>query len=143
MRISIHRFIRYAAIFTLILSFTFAPGSTIAPVKVNDLFKEADLVAIVRILSGDSEHYPVTVYKAKVITALKGTDLAETIYFGPFVGSGVGNEYLVFLKKSGNGIKPKDDSPGLNYGPVPLFFQIMYDGYTILPSAYACVFDGK
>ena len=85
----------------------------------------------------------MTVYKARVITAFKGAELSEIVYFGPFVGSDVGNEYLVFLGKAKNGVKPKDDSSGMNYGPVPIFFEIMYDGYTILPSDYACIFDGK
>jgi hypothetical protein len=119
-----------------------ATGTTIASVKVETLFHEADLVAIVRILSGDSENYPVTIYKAEVLKAFKGAAVKEKIYFGPFVSLGVGSEYLVFLSKSNNGIKVQGSSP-LNYGAIPIFYRIMYDGYSIMPITYECVFDGK
>ncbi|HYM78115.1 MAG TPA: hypothetical protein VE377_19220 [Candidatus Dormibacteraeota bacterium] len=118
-------------------------GTSVAPVSIDDLFKQADLVAIVHILSGDSEHYPVTVYKGKVETAVKGTATGEIIYFGPYVSYGVGSEYLVFLRKSEKGIEPRDKSSGINYGSVPTFFQGMYGGFSIMPIEYACVFEGK
>lgn len=120
-----------------------SPGTSIARVKVNDLFKQADLVAIVRILSGDSEHYPVTVYKAEVVTAFKGVTQGEKIYFGPFVSYGTGNEYLVFLSKSEKGVEPQGEASGFNYGSVHSFFQIMYAGFGIMEIEYSCVFDGK
>jgi len=46
-------------------------ATTIRSVKLNDLFKEADLVALIRITSGDSESYPVAVYKAKVLSRVQ------------------------------------------------------------------------
>ena len=48
-------------------------GNSISKVKIADLFKEADVVAEVKIMSGDAEHYPMVVYKAQVLKAYKGT----------------------------------------------------------------------
>src|SRR5215467_9499730 len=116
-----------------------------APVKVEELFKQADLVAVVRVVSGDAEHYPCAVYKAKVLQAFKGTDEGSTVYFGPFVGYGVGEELLVFLRHSQKGIEPNQNAadPSLNYGPISSFYLAMYQGYGTLHIEYECVFDGK
>ena len=122
---------------------TSSPSTTIAKVTLSDLFKQADLVATVRILSGDSEHYDVTVYKGQIEKAFKGARANQTIYFGPHVSFGVGSEYLGFLSKAEKGIEPGGKSPGVNYGVLPSFFRIMYAGFSIMPIEYVCVFDGK
>jgi hypothetical protein len=72
-------------------------------VKIADLFGQANIVALAKVLSGDTEHYPITVYKAEVITAFKGIDQGEKFYFGPFVSYGVGSYYMVFLRRSKDG----------------------------------------
>jgi hypothetical protein len=120
----------------------FVDATTIASVKLHDLFKQADLVAVVRIVSGDTEHYPTTVYKATIETPFKGATKGDMIFFGPFVGLGVGHEYVAFLRKSSE-IRPNNGSSGLNYGIIPTPYEIMYDGYSILNVDYACVFDGQ
>ena len=116
-----------------------------ATVKVEDLFKQADLVAIVRVLSGDTEHYPTAVYKAEVLTPFKGAEIGDRIYFGPYIGYAVGGEYLAFLRRSDEETKPKEQSnmPGLNYGSLKSVYQIMYEGYSTMPINYVCAFDGK
>ena len=116
-----------------------------APVKVEDLMKQADLVAIVRLLSGDIEHYPKAVYKAEVLQPFKGVDKAAIIYFGPFMGYGLGEELLVFLHHSEKGIEPEHPATnsGLSYGPISSFYLVMYDGHSALRIKYDCVFDGK
>jgi hypothetical protein len=116
-----------------------------ATVKIDDLFKQADLVAVVKVLSGDSEHYAITVYKAEVLNAFKGAANSDRIYFGPFINYGVGSEYLVFLRKSKEefGVSRNADSPGLTYGTVTASYHVMYDGYSTMPVKYACVFDEK
>ena len=116
-------------------------------VKVEDLFRQADLVAIVQILSGDTEHYPTAIYKAKVLTTFKGCRTGEKIFFGPFIGLALGNEYLAFLRRSNPEIRPKDagrtNNSGLSYGPLQSSYRIMYEGYSIMPIEYGCVFDGE
>lgn len=124
------------------------PKTTIsdpAPVKVEDLLKQADLVAIVRILSGDTEHYPMTVYKVEVLQPFKGAEKGAILYLGPFIGYGLGEELLVFLHHSEKGIEPESQAvpTGLSYGPISSFYLVMYDGYSALPVKFDCVFDGK
>ena len=115
-------------------------------VALSDLFKQADVVAVVQILSGDSESYDSAVYKSKVLTQFKGTAVNEELYFGPFIGYGVGNEYVAFLRRAKSGPKLKAQRPmqtTIAYGPLEVFHLIMYQGYSIMPVRYACVFGGK
>ncbi len=107
--------------------------------------KQADLVAIVRLLSGDIEHYPKAVYKAEVVQSFKGVQKGAIIYFGPFIGYGLGEELLVFLHHSERGIEPNQPvtNSGLSYGPISSFYLVMYEGYSALRIQYDCVFDGK
>jgi hypothetical protein len=116
-----------------------------ARVKVEDLMKQADLVAIVHLLSEDTEHYPKAVYKAEVLQPFKGVVKGATIYLGPFIGYGLGEELLVFLHHSEKGIEPKQllANSGLTYGPISSFYLVMYEGYSALRIKYDCVFDGK
>lgn len=117
-----------------------------AIVSLERLFKEADLVAVVSILSGDGEHYrPITVYKAEVVAAFKGTRKGERIYLGPFATYAVGGEYVAFLRRSREAARPTEKvaDPALNYGTIDALFNVMYDGYSMMPAQYICVFDGK
>jgi hypothetical protein len=116
-----------------------------APVKVEELFKQADLIAVVHILSGDTEHYQTAVYKAEVLQPFKGTEKGATIYFGPFIRYELGGELIAFLRCSKEGTEPKQQtaSSGLTYGPISPFYLVMYEGYSALRTDYECVFDGK
>lgn len=116
-----------------------------APVKAEALMKQADLVASVRILSGDTEHYSRAVYKAEVLEPFKGVKKGAIIYFGPFIGYGLGEELFVLLHHSADGIEPKPPatSSALSYGPISSFYLVMYEGYSALSVRYDCIFDGK
>lgn len=135
-------FIKWAFRFVLISSLFVVPAcaNTIARVKLADLFKQADLVALVKVVSGDGENYPVVVYKATILTAFKGAVAKETIFFGPFESFGVGNQYL---NKSALEVRPEEHASVSSYGVLPVFYRIMYDGFSVPPSGYECVFDGK
>ena len=116
-----------------------------APVKIEELFKQADLIAVVHILSGDVEHYQTAVYKAEVLRPFKkGTEKGATVYFGPFVRYELGGQLIVFLRRSKNGTEPKQQTAtsGLNYGAISPFYLMMYEGYSALRTDYECVFDG-
>jgi len=52
--------------------------------KLAELFKVADVVAIVKVMSGDTENYEKAVYKGEVIQSFKGTASGQTVFFGPF-----------------------------------------------------------
>jgi hypothetical protein len=56
-----------------------------ATVTVQELFKRADVVALVKIVAGDSENYQAVMYKATVLKAFKGVKESEQLNFGPFI----------------------------------------------------------
>ena len=116
-----------------------------ATIKVEAWLKQADMVAVMRILSGDTEHYSTAIYKAEVLQSFKGVEKGATVYFGPFISYGLGSEYLVFLHRSEKGIEPTEklSASGVNYGPVSSFYLVMYEGYSAMPIEYDCVFDGR
>ena len=55
-------------------------------IKLANLFKMADAVALVKVVSGDTENYDTAVYKAEVVKSFKGAEVGEAVYFGPYVG---------------------------------------------------------
>lgn len=112
-----------------------------ARIKLEDLFKQADVVALVKTASGDTENYDVAVYKAHVIQGFKGAATGDTIFFGPYVGERLGWEYIVFVRNVGRPLEPKAAS-GTSYGTVH-YAEILNEGYSAMMSSYECVFDGK
>ncbi len=54
--------------------------------RIGDLFKAADIVAVVGILSGDVENYECAVYRGRVVQSFKGVTPGAIVYFGPYVG---------------------------------------------------------
>ena len=105
------------------------------------LFKQADTVALVRVVSGDTETYSVAVYKAEVTKSFKGAAAGETVYFGPYVGARLGWEYLLFLRNVPKTITPKATS-SIGYGTIH-YSEVFDEGYTSMETSYECVFDGK
>lgn len=118
-----------------------------ATVSLAALFAQADLVAFVKIHSGDAESYKLTLYEAVVLDGYKGAKEKDVIYFAPFIGYGVGNEYLVFLRRTNKRIGAEiDESVKPNrspYDPAQTYHYIMYDGYSVMPVSYECFFEGK
>jgi hypothetical protein len=118
-----------------------------ATVSLASLFAQSDIVAFVKIHSGDAKSYKLTLYEAEVLDAYKGAKEKEVIYFAPFIGYGVGEEYLVFLKKTDKRIGEQiDERVKPNHAPYNAtknYFRIMYEGYSIMPVSYECFFDGK
>jgi hypothetical protein len=63
-----------------------AGGVTISEPGIYDLaglFERADIVALVKVVSGDTESYGVALYKAEVVNNFKGASAGATIYFEP------------------------------------------------------------
>jgi len=106
-----------------------------------DLFKAADVVALVKTVSGDTESYDHAVYKGEVIQSFKGISRGATVYFGPFVGEKLGWEYVLFLRNATKPITPKTTAAS-SYGTVP-YSEVFNEGYSSMQTSYACVFDGK
>ena len=108
---------------------------------IRDRFKIADVVAVVRIVSGDTENYKTAVYKAVVVTGLKGTAKGQTLYFGPFIGQKLGWEYILFLRKGKEAATPTT-SPTAGFGTVK-YLEVFNEGYSQMESSYSCVFDER
>lgn len=110
-------------------------------ITIASLFKQADTVALVKIVSGDTENYDVAIYKAVVVSSFKGTATGDTLYFGPYRGDRLGWEYVLFLRKVAKPIAPKTNS-STNYGTVS-YSEVFNEGYSSMMTSYECVFDGK
>ena len=108
--------------------------------SLKSLFQHSDTVAVVKVISGDTESYETAVYKGQVINSFKGASPGETIYFGPFIGERLGWEYILFLRNKPDAITPKTKSSG-SYGKVR-FAEIFDQGYSSMETSYQCVFDG-
>jgi hypothetical protein len=109
--------------------------------KIGDLFKAADVVAVVKIVSGDTESYDCAVYKGEVIQSFKGVPQGAIVYFGPFVGMKLGSEYVLFLRTIAKPISPKTAATA-SYGTVR-YLEIFNQGYSSMDTSYECVFAGK
>lgn len=109
--------------------------------KISDLFKAADIVAVVKVLSGDTENYDHAVYKGEVVQSFKGPSNGMTIYFGPFVGERLGWEYFLFLRNAAKPVAPKT-AASASYGTIQ-YSEIFNQGYSSMESSYECVFDGN
>jgi len=116
-----------------------ANGATISEpgvYQLAELFKHCDIVASVKIVSGDTEHYDGAVYKAEVVKSFKGSSVGETIYFGRYVGERLGWEYFVFLQ-DGDAVVPKGGSD-VSYGKVR-YSRVFNEGYSSMETAYKCI----
>ncbi len=107
--------------------------------QLAEIFKHSDIVASVKIVSGDTEHYDGAVYKAEVVKSFKGSSVGETIYFGRYVGERLGWEYFVFLENA-DAVVPKEGS-AISYGKVR-YSRVFDEGYSSMETAYKCIFDG-
>jgi hypothetical protein len=110
-------------------------------VSLDQLYRSSDVVAIVRVLSGDTESYDVALYKAEVVTAFKGTAEKNILFFGPYIGIPLGEEAVVFLRAAKAPAKPKNEQSS-PYGTVK-YFDVFEEGYSHMRASYECVFDGK
>lgn len=108
---------------------------------ISDLFRDADIVAIVKVLSGDTENYEHAVYKGEVTKVFKGVPAGATVYFGPFIGEKLGWEYVLFLRNTAKTITPKA-ATSASFGTIR-YSEVFNQGYSSMESSYACVFDGK
>jgi len=112
-----------------------------ASMSLTQLFSLSDMVAVVRIVAGDTENYKTALYKATVVKSYKGTTDGQVLYFGPYEGYGLGSEYVVFLKTAKDLAAPKS-APGAAWGTVK-YSQVFNQGYSAMETSYQCVFEGK
>lgn len=110
-------------------------------ITLENLFQMADTVALVKVVSGDTENYPTAIYKAEVVKSFKGAPAGRTIYFGPFVGTRLGWDYVLFLRNVAMPLTPNPTS-NVSYGTVS-YSEVFLEGYSSMETSYECVFDGK
>lgn len=108
---------------------------------IDRLFATADIVAVVHVLSGDAENYENAIYKAKVLQNFKGTQVGQIVFFGPYLGTAVGNEYVLFLKAAPKAAVPQT-RPTSGYGSVH-WYSVFDEGYSSMGISYECGFSGK
>jgi hypothetical protein len=111
-------------------------------IPLADLYRKSDVVALVRIVSGDGENYAETVYKSIVVRPFKGAKQDQELYFGPFIGYRIGQEYIAFLQLSKRPQRAAKAKAAF-YGKLDRFYRIFLDGYSFLETSYVCVFDGS
>lgn len=109
--------------------------------RLSDLFSHADTVALVKVISGDTEAYEIPIYKGQVVQAFKGVKSGDVIYFGPYLGTELGSEYILFLKSAANSPHPKDKA-AVGSGQVR-YSNVFDEGYSSMLTSYECVFDGS
>lgn len=107
---------------------------------LSEMFSLADRVALVRVVAGDTEAYEVPVYKGQVLMAYKGTTDGEILYFGPYLRTELGSEYILFLKDSPGDLEPRQKNAP--FGAVHIA-RVFNEGYSSMLTSYECVFDGK
>lgn len=113
------------------------PGSA----TLDSYVKKADIVVLVKVVAGDSEAYDVPIYKAQVLKSFKGSAVGQTIFFGRFVGTRLGWEYLLFLRNVPDQISPKS-STSPSFGVVK-YSEVFNEGYSSMETSYECIFGGE
>lgn len=107
--------------------------------KLSDLFTRADRVALVKVISGNTEAYDVAIYKAQVIRGFKGLSAGENIYFGPYIGTELGSEYILFLRDTAKAMEPRAKTDG-GFGTIK-YMEVFDEGYSSMRTSYACIFE--
>jgi hypothetical protein len=94
----------------LVLNIGNINATTISQVNIMKLYEKADIVALIRIEFGEviegNDFACGANYKGKVIRPLKNTEIDHVIDFGYYMGSAIGEQYIVFLNKKQNVYSP-------------------------------------
>ena len=123
-------------------------SDTLKAQRIASLYEEADFVGFVKILSGEFKEYSGAVYKARVLKILKGNPIETEIYLGPFSGYGIGSEYLLFSRKTGQTLAthwPQDrqSRDSLSFPANAEYFSIMFEGFGMMSIQYVVRLDGN
>jgi hypothetical protein len=133
-------------------------ATTLPRQSVNDLYHEADVVAIIQIESGsvvkNGEHECGVKYRGRLLEPIKGPFKSnDVIEFGPFSGYGVGNQALVFLDDSTKVYDPKVSTNSSAMAqeaeykktclPFMPKYSIMFSGFGFLEISWTTKFDYK
>ena len=128
---------------SLFLNPGFVYGTSYGAVPMNELFAEADLVVFATVVRGTGEGFESTLYEAKVVLPIKGLEIGERFYFGPYSGGAIGREYLLFLKESDDLLIAalKGDQNWFKTGRPGVVYQVMFVGFGSMEVQYTCPFE--
>jgi len=107
----------------LVLAFLFTlhglvQGTTLPPIQLSQLFGDADVVALVEVVSGETlgtgEKSCGAKYSALVVDGFKGASAGATIEFGNYYGYEIGNRYVLFLVGPGRKHEPMMSSNSMH-----------------------------
>jgi hypothetical protein len=124
-------------------------ATSIAAISAADLFSRSDEVAMVQIVSGETEAYqysvsdstPWPVCKLKVVDAFKGGRSGDIIFLAPCAGMELDGRYILFLETA-NALSPKPGFGQSSYGVLVHPKRVVDAGYGSMHVEYTCVFDG-
>jgi hypothetical protein len=114
-----------------------------ATLTLDEMYRRADVVAKVEITLADAEHYRQALYKATVLESYKGTKAGESLYFGPFIGYRLGDEYLLFVSRERRTVGESVAAGKVNatgFDAKAPVFRITQEGYSALEMQYGCEF---
>jgi len=83
-------------LFLIVLSAASSMTDTLAPQTLDSLYSHAAFVGILKIETGFFASGKGAIYEAMVLRVFKG-DSVSHLFLGPFVGSRIGCDYVVFL----------------------------------------------
>jgi len=144
------------ALFLLFPLSSFA--TTLPRLPLDDLYKNADVVAVVQIESGSivevGERACGIRYSGRVVESIKGPyKKSDTVEFGPYSGRGIGDSALVFLNRSDNVYSPKTSTNSTALAQEAAYretclskmpkYSIMFDGFGFLEISWTTKFDYK
>ncbi|MFC3682392.1 hypothetical protein [Hydrogenophaga luteola] len=85
-------------------------ATTLPSIELSQLFRDADIVALVEVASGETigtgEKSCGAKYAALVVDGFKGVSAGETIEFGNYYGYEIGSRYVLFLVGPGRKHEP-------------------------------------
>ena len=147
---------RKLAVATALMSLmSLASGTTLPPVPIEELFREADYVLVVEITDGrtlEPAGYKCgAIYTGRVIESIKGE--GDTVSFGHFHGYEIGSKYLVFLTKPDREYRPLMSTNSMamtreqefreKCNDVLTGARIMHSGYGVIEITWAIPNDYK
>lgn len=88
----------------------FVQATTLPSIQVSELFRDAEIVALVEVTAGETmgtgENTCGAKYSALVLDSFKGTSAGKTIEFGNYYGYEIGGRYVLFLVGPGRRYEP-------------------------------------
>lgn len=140
------------AVLCAVILFGIACAATsIAPIRISDLFSKSSEVVLAQVVSGTTEAYqysksdpmPWPVCKLKVVEAFKGGSRDDILFLAPCGDMELGGKYILFLQNACDNPQPRSDFEQGSYGALEHLKQISDAGYGMMHVEYSCAFDGR